>query len=207
MIHRPNVAMDAPPASVEVGGNSYIVNTDFTVWIDILKRMRQLYSDPATLDEALHNKQVLTDIQKLAFGKVLENETLGDVIGSIVRFAGGYPHFDKVHDETEPQPESPSDDDVSFDFDLDLNAIVITMRMQYGLDLSFSRQEPFHWWLFLLYFENLNDSSVLAKKMQIRTYTGDNKEMLRQKSRARLPYEPTADEQKKIDEFNRVFGD
>lgn len=206
MIHRPNVAMDAPPTSVEVGGDSYNVNVDFCVWIDILKRMRQLYSDPATLEEALHNKSILTEIQRLAFGKVIDDKSLADVISAVIRFASGYPHFDKISEDVEPQPES-NDDDISFDFDLDINAIVVTMRMQYGLDLSFNRQEPFHWWLFLLYFENLTDSSAFAKKMQIRVYSGDNKEMLRQKQRARLPYEPTADEQKKIDEFNRVFGD
>lgn len=206
MIHRPNVAMDAPPTSIEVGGKLYNVNTDFCVWIDILKRMRQLYSEPATLEEALHNKMVLTDIQRLAFDKVLDDESLADVIGAIVHFASGYPRFDKMTDEVEPQSET-NEEDVSFDFDLDLNAIVVTMRMQYGIDLTFNRKEPFHWWLFLLYFENLKDDSTFAKKMQIRIYSGDNKEMLRQKQRARLPYEPTADEQKKIDEFNRVFGD
>ena len=62
---RPNYAQDAPPTSIEVGGFAYPCETDYRVWIEVLRLMREL--DPDADDEELYQEKA-ADLGLVASG-------------------------------------------------------------------------------------------------------------------------------------------
>ena len=113
----PNYAQDAPPTTIMVGGYAYPANVDYRVWLDVMKCMRNMYSDPATDEQAFHNAEIIDEIQTLVFGGVLADENISETIHAIVEFSKGYPTAKNDHEpETGPQVVS---------FEHDLNYIII----------------------------------------------------------------------------------
>lgn len=203
-MHRPNYAMDAPPTCITVGGISYPANTDYRVWIDVLEKIRDLYAEIQSPADLVHNRDVLCEVQCTVFGGVLEDEAYPDVLRAIMEFARGYPSFTGADS---PATADDEDDDPVYSFDYDINEIVLAIRNQSGIDISYRRKEPFHWWEFLLEFRTLCGEHRISRMMEIRGYKGDDKSTRKAKRRLRLPYKPTADEQRKIDAFNAAFGE
>ena len=93
----------------------------------------------------------------------------------------------------------------TYSFDYDLNYIIIAIQNQFGMDLSYQRKQPFHWWLFLLYFRALSGPHYILRLMEIRGYDGKDAELKRQAQRFALPRENTADDQKLLDLFDELF--
>lgn len=87
----------------------------------------------------------------------------------------------------------------------DMNYIVLAIRNQSGLDLTYNRREPFHWWLFLLEFQTLTDQHLITHIMQWRAYDGEDKELIRRRDRVALPKEYTKSEQAMLDEMADLF--
>ena len=194
---RPNYAQDAPPTTIMVGGYAYPANVDYRVWLDVMKCMRNMYSDPATDEQASHNAEIIDEIQTLVFGGVLADENISETIHAIVEFSKGYPTAKNDHEpETGPQVVS---------FDYDLNYIIIAIRNQSGIDLSYRRKEPFHWWEFLLEFQTLCGDHYILNIMEARSYTGKDKDALKRKRMCALPVEHTLEEQEAYDAFNAIF--
>lgn len=193
---RPNFAMDAPPSSIEVGGVAYPANVDYRVWIEVCGQMRQFHSDTDSPERLRRNAETLEAIEALVFGGVLADEAPDDVLNGIVGFARGYPSA-----STPVAGDGPA----LFSFEQDLNAIVIAIRNQSGIDLSYRRTEPFHWWLFLLEFQTLCGDHYILNLMEARGYTGNNAELLRRKRACALLPEYTADEQDALDALDSLF--
>ena len=193
---RPNLAQDAPPTEVTIGGNSYCINVDYRVWIDVLHDLRNLILAPKTPEQALSNTEIITKIEKAVFGRVI-HESVASVLDAITKFASGYPEA--------PLGEGKQSNVQTYSFDWDLNYIIIAIANQYGIDLSYRRTVPFHFWEFLVYFRALCGDHYILRLMEIRGYDGKDNEMKRQAQRFALPRENTAEDQAMLDEFDDIF--
>lgn len=192
---RPNFAMDAPPTELTVGGNVYPVNYDYRNWIEITRLMRDIIPEAEKYEHLLHNAQTYEQIQLLAFGGLV-NENPDDVMIALARFAAGYPSAPMQSEDNGPPCVS---------FEHDLNEIIIAIRNQSGIDLSYRRKEPFHWWEFLLEFHTLCGDHYILNIMDARSYKGTDPEMLKRKRMCALPVEHTAAEQAVLEDINNEF--
>ena len=153
---RPNYAMDAPPTSIEVGGYLYPCETDYRVWLEVLRLMRDLRP------EAEDTADVVLAIQEKVFGGWLADEDPAEVLKAVAAFSRGYPMA--------PIGDTGRSDGPVYSFDYDLNAIIIAIRNQSGIDLSYRRATPFHWWEFLLEFQTLCGNHYILNLMDARGY-------------------------------------
>ena len=179
---RPNFAQDAPPESISVGGADCPVNVDFRIWIDVLDLARELYPTVGTLEEARHNARVLESMQRLAFGRALKASPAA-VLRAMMEFARGYPTM-----VGEGADDGEGEELLSFDYDI--NAIVLAIEAQYGLDLSYRRKEPFHWWEFLLRVRGLCGDHYILRVMELRASRDTRREARLARRRVRLPTSP-----------------
>lgn len=193
---RPNYCMDAPPTSIDVGGFAYPCETDFRTWLEVLRLLKRVNLRARDEESARRTMEALLDIEEMVFGGVLESEDPADVFRAILDFSRGYPSA----------PTNGSGGAPTFSFEYDLNEIIIAIRNQSGIDLSYRRKEPFHWWEFLLEFHTLCGHHYILNLMDIRGYKGKDREMLRRKYACALPEERTAEEQAEIDAFNAQFA-
>lgn len=193
---RPNLAQDKPPTEILVGGNSYSINIDYRVWIDVLHNLRDLIPTPKTPEQALHNTETIAGIENAVFGRVIP-ESAVSVLEAINAFATGYPEA--------PIGEGKNNRVQTYSLDWDLNYIVIAIMNQYGIDLTYRRKEPFHFWEFLVYFRALCGDHYILRLMEIRGYDGKDDDMKRQAQRFALPRETTAEDQAMLEEFDSLF--
>lgn len=193
---RPNLAQDAPPTELSVGGNSYSINVDFRVWIGVLHDLRDLIPAPKTPDQALHNAETILRIENALFGKVIE-EPVAAVLEAITAFAQGYPE--------PPIGEGSGSRVQTYSLEWDINYIVIAIGTQFGIDLTYRRKEPFHFWEFMTYFRALCGDHYILRLMEIRGYDGKDSELKRQAQRFALPVEQTAEDEVVSDIFNELF--
>lgn len=193
---RPNLAQDRPPASINVGGHSYSINTDFRVWIGVLHDLRNLYPTPRNPEQALHNAELIAKVETAVFNKVI-NEPVASVLEAITDFARGYPE--------PPVGEGNGTRVQTYSLDWDINYIIIAIMNQFGIDLSYRRTEPFHFWEFMLYFRALCGDHYILRLMEIRGYDGKDSELRRQAQRFALPVEQTAEDEAVSDIFNELF--
>ena len=193
---RPNMAQDAPPTAITVGGVDFDIAVDYRVWIDVLRDLRNIISAPKTPAQAAQNAEVLAAIEKAVFGKIID-KPVPDVLSAISAFAAGYPEA--------PVGESDKADVQTYSFDWDINSIILAIRSQYGIDLSWRRTEPFHFWEFLVMFRNLCGDHYILRLMEIRGYDGKDNELKRLAQRYALPREHTAEDQAILDEFDELF--
>lgn len=197
---RPNFAQDAPPTSLEVGGFSYNIDSDYRTWLEVMRIMRSINfgdSSPKGLADIVAKTE---ELQKLIFGGVLVDENYSDTIAAISTFLAGYPSAPKngTSDDSDPF-KSPA-----FSFEYDLNEIIVAIYDQHRIDLSY-RCKYFHWWEFLLLFHTVAGEHVITNLMQIRSYKGKDKELIRRRNANALPVEYTAEEQAELDAFNALF--
>ncbi|MEG1516425.1 MAG: Gp15 family bacteriophage protein [Clostridia bacterium] len=203
---RPNLAMDAPPTGISVGGVAYPIDPDYRTWLMIQERARELYGAPETPEDARHNLDVICGMEALAFGGVLTDENPYEALAAMMAFLHGYPD--------PPENGEAETKDPVCSFGCDLNYIILAIRSQGGPDLSYARAEPFHWWRFLLEFKALAGEHYILRLMEIRGYEDHSKddekkavrEALRLKRRYALPYEMSADEKRAAEAFDRMTG-
>ena len=201
---RPNYAQDAPPGHIEVGGASFCVNGALPGWIDLLDKVGGRVMAVVTVEDARPNPEVLQRIQMAAFGGVLEDERPEDVLRAVMEFARGYPSM--VGGGADSAGGEEKDDEI-LSFDYDINYLVLAIQNQSGIDLSYRRTEPFHWWEFLLQVRALCGDHYILRVMETRASDSKDKDVRRAKRRLRLPHKPTAEEQRQIDELHAAFGD
>lgn len=192
---RPNYAQDAPPTVITVGGVDYSVDTDFRTWICVLGMFKDMVTTPTTIEQVMGNAEVIESIEKTVFGRMIPHPA-NEVLDAVAAFSQGYPEA--------PLGEG-SDRVQTYSFDYDLNYIVMAIRNQSGIDLSYRRKEPFHWWEFLLEFRALCGDHYILRLMEIRGYNGKDPDMKRQAQRYALPRVTTADDQAMLDEFDAIF--
>lgn len=199
-----NYCSSAPPESVRVCGKELMIRTDFLIWISILRLIRKL--DSTGDEQAIkNNNEVIKEIFETVFINPLDAKDLpaNKVLQAIEEFSHGYP---KEHSATNSSVSEDNTPTISFEYDLDLIAIAI--RNQSGIDLSYRRKEPFHWWLFLLEFSALEDRHAIVKIINARSYTGDNKELIALREQERIPdiYFKTQTELREDEAFDRYFA-
>ena len=199
---RPNYAQDPPPTSLAVGGAARPINADYAVWIEIGRRMGGLLDDVSTPERAAHNLQLIGEMETLAFGAPVAPllkggdaaKKHGEALARIADFYRGY-----------PEASTESGGERLYSFDCDLNDILVAMRVQYGVDLSWRRREPFHWWEFLLLFRSLCGDHRFLRTVEARAYRGSDPEMKRRRSRCALPQELSGEEALALEAINREF--
>lgn len=194
---RPNLAMDPPPECITVNGAAYPAHTDYRVWIQIMSLLREILPSADTPAQQAHNADVMMQIEDLAFGGLLSDEAADDVLRAVLAFARGYP--------SAPHGATADDGPITYSLDYDLNEIIIAIRNQSGIDLSYRRAEPFHWWLFLLEFRTLCGDHYILRLMDVRGYRGTDSDMRRQQRANALPAEHTAAEREALSEINELF--
>ena len=193
---RPNLAQDAPPTVITVGGVDYNVDTDFRTWIDVLGSMRSIATAPTTIEQVMQNANVIQEIENTVFGRIIPHPA-NEVLDAVAAFSRGYPEA--------PLGEGSSDRVQTYSFDFDLNYIILAIRNQSGIDLSYRRKETFKWWEFLLEFRSLCGNHYILRLMEIRGYNGKDPDMKKQAQRFALPRITTADDQAMLDEFDAIF--
>lgn len=184
-----------PPRHITINDTEYPINWDFKVWVEISLLFQQI--DPENPEN--ENQELLLQAVYLAFDCIV-NEPAQDVINAMVEFMQGYP----VTDNGYTQLESESGEKL-YSFKHDINYIVIAIRNQSGIDLTYRRSEPFHWWDFMLEFQTLEAEHYICKIMGYRGYTGEDKEYIKLREIHALPRELTRSEQRMVDELNEVF--
>ena len=189
----PNMATMKPPEFVEINGTEYPINFHYLAWIDILDLL-----DEIDLDNVEDDLDIVAEIETLAFGNVI-GENVYFVLAAVAEFAAGYP---KPQNNRAPSPSSRR----IVDFGIDLNSILIAIRDQSGINLIDS-DDLFHWWRFLVEFENLNDSHHISKIMELRAYDGDDKAMKKARDAVALPKKITRKDQRFEDEMADLFYD
>lgn len=189
-----NLVNSPPPESVYINGTEYLINTDYKVWIEV----SALLEDLDLTDESENIANIFEHINKLVFNVPSIPEDIEDVLNAIVKFQGGYP---EEQSETEGTADNQTGNEKVVSFKHDINYIIIAIRNQSGIDLSYRRTEPFHWWEFLLEFNSLEDRHFISKVISIRSYKGEDKERLKLKEQFKLPSKLTAAEKKVNDMF------
>ena len=190
-----NVATNPPPTEITVNQTSYGANTDFRVWLTVSDLLCDLNLDTNNQADCL---KAVAGLSRIVFGRVI-NEPAGDILSAIVSFYKGYPKAERGGLGGTANGER------IFSFKYDINYIILAIRNQSGIDLSYRRTEPFHWWEFLLEFETLEEHHFICTVMKYRAYSGDNSDMLKLKAFYALPKEYTESEQRALDKFNDLF--
>ncbi len=199
-----NLCCDKPPETINICGAEYPVRTDFLVWIKVLSLMRQLDGTGDKIAEE-NNRIVIAKIINLVFQDpkiVALNCFADDIFVGVEKFSKGY-------DLSKPDTiaRDNSDERNIVDFEYDLNYIIIAIRNQTGLDLSYKRKEPFHWWLFLLEFETLEEQHYISRLMSRRAYSGNDKDLIDLRERSKIPekFIITRTQQRENEQFNSYF--
>ena len=193
---RPNLAQDPPPTEITVGGVTYNANTDFRVWLDVMCMLRNIVPAPRKPEQALENTGIIARVEEAVFGQLIPHP-MSEVLDAVNIFLNGYPEAPVTPSEKQRKQ--------TYSFDWDLNYIILAIRNQSGIDLSYRRKEPFHWWEFLLEFNSLCGNHYILRLMEIRGYDGKEPELKQQAQRFALPRENTAEDQMILDEFDALF--
>lgn len=194
---RPNLAMDAPPTVITVGGVDYKIRTDFRVWIEVGEKLRDLLPTMESDEDVLRNAVVLTELCDLIIGDAApweRGEHYIEFLREIGTFMAGYPHA----------PVRPGESGArTYSFEWDINEIIMAILCQYGVDLRFGAE--CNWWIFLEYFRCLAGEHQILKLMEIRGYDGKDAELKKRAARFALPKAQTADEARTMREINDLF--
>ncbi len=194
---RPNYSQDTPPTAITVGGVAYPVDVDFRTWIRVVKMLGDFIPSAETPEHMRHNADLVCEIQTAVFGGVLEDENPAEALKAISEFAHGYP--------CAPVAPGGRYQETTYSFEYDLNYIIIAIRNQSGIDLSYRRKEPFHWWEFLLEFSSLCGEHYILRLMEIRGYQKDPEKPEHAKLRYALPRETSAAHDAVMDEITAEF--
>ena len=175
------------PEYAEINGVRYKINTDYRVAL----RCFEVIEDATISDE----ERVLA-IVYLLFGEVPSSN-----VEEFLRIAGNYLCCG--------EKETASTGERDIDFIADEKYIVASFMSDYKIDLS---SADMHFWQYIQLIQGFTDKSVMSRVREIRNY--DLSELKDPKSRAKmvkakeavaLPDKFTVDEQKAIDEFEKLF--
>lgn len=172
------------PNTVEVDGRSYLLNTDFRVWIQFERDMKESYRNggmPFSVAYLFAEEPPQMDIDITAELKAWSNPP-----------------------KELPRPINGSDA-IALDLDIDADLIYAAFMEQYHIDLLTA---DMHWYQFCALLGSVSDKTHLGQVMGYRCYEkADGKEDVREKLRRAWEIQPpiSAEEQAQIDEFNAYF--
>lgn len=176
------------PEYAEVKGIKYKINTDYRVAL----RCFEVIEDTSISDQE----------RALAVVFLLFGETPMEEIGEFLRITGDY-----LRCGEKASAQSAKERDM--DFIEDEKYIMASFMSDYRIDLS---STDMHFWQYVQLIQGFTESAVMSRIRDIRTY--DLSELSDQKSRAKmarakaavaLPDKFSKDEQKAIEDFEKLF--
>jgi len=153
-----NILMDELPYTVEIGGQTIPINTDYRTGI----LLEQCLADPA-----LDDGQKLSEVLVLYFGDgifplLADWETVKEATDAIMWF---YRCGADDYGQSEPDGES-SGKDPPFSYDYDSGYIYSAFVEAYNIDLT---EKRLHWWQFRALFLALPENVQFSKIIGYRT--------------------------------------
>ena len=176
------------PEYAEVKGVKYKINTDYRVAL----RCFEVIEDTSISDEE----------RALAVVFLLFGETPMEHMSEFLRIAGDYLRCG----EKEASQEATERD---MDFNADERYIVASFMSDYRIDLS---SVDMHFWQYIQLIQGFTENAIMSRIRDIRNY--DMSEIKDPKARAKmakakaavaLPNKFSRDEQRAIDEFEKLF--
>ena len=176
------------PEYAEVKGKRYKINTDYRVAL----RCFEVIEDTSISD----NERALA-VVFLLFGEVPMEDT-----GELLRIAGD---FLRCGEKETAQATQERD----IDFNADERYIVASFMSDYRIDLS---SVDMHFWQYIQLIQGFTDDSIMSRVRDVRNY--DMSELKDPRARAKmakakaavaLPTKYSKDEQKAIEEFEKLF--
>lgn len=188
---------DPPPTHINVCGENYLINYDFKAWIEVSSLLQDIDFKNTELYE--ENLLIIAKITYIVFGEVI-NQPANKIIEAVIEFFKGYPKVENGYSSIEE-----TNGTKLYSFKHDINYIVLAIRNQSGIDLSYKRQQTFHWWDFMLEFQSLEENHYISRIIGYRGYKGNDKDYLQLKKLYTLPKEQTRCEQELMNEVNDIF--
>ena len=176
------------PECAEVKGIKYKINTDYRVALQCF--------------EVIDDSSISDEERALAVVYLLFGDVPTENVEDFLRIAGTYLRCG----EPETTPTTAERD---IDFTADEKYIIASFMSDYQIDLP---STDMHFWQYIQLIQGLTEKSVMSRVREIRNY--DLAELKDPKSRAKmikakeavaLPDKFTKDEQKAIDEFEKLF--
>ncbi|MBP3441708.1 MAG: hypothetical protein J6L62_02790 [Clostridia bacterium] len=180
------------PEYASIGGKEYSINTDYRV----AKECYVIINDETITDQ----ERTLAVIFKL-FGAI-PWDSLEEALEKAIIFlsCGSQQSSDDENDGSEPD----------FDVNYDAGFIEASFQSCYGIDLSTSKM---HWWRFNDLIQGLDKNCILSRVREIRNYDlneikdpTQRAKMAQSQEALKLPERISAEEQQKIDEFEKFFS-
>lgn len=175
------------PEYAEVNGKRYKINTDYRVAL----RCFAVIEDTDICDEE----------RALAVVYLLFGDVPMEYIADFLRIAGDYLRCG--------EKDNPSNGTRDMDFNADEKYIVASFMSDYRIDLS---STDMHFWQYIQLIQGFTENAVLSRVREVRNY--DLAELKDPKSRAKmikakeavaLPEKITKEEQRAINEFEKLF--
>lgn len=173
------------PNSIEVGGKSYLLNTDFREWL----KFGEMLKDASILDEFNY-----TDL----FFVIKDNVLAVEAISYKKDFIEALTNFYSNKNCTPKQEESSNE--VVCDYIKDGEYIVSSFMSQYHIDLTSC---DMHWHMFKALFIGLNDSTIMSQIMNFRSYKKDSKSYEKQCEKLKRIWSLPIDKQENQEDLMR----
>ena len=176
------------PEYAEVKGKKYKINTDYRVALRCFEVIE---------DTSISDQERALAVVFLLFGEVPMED-----MGEFLRIAGDYLRCG----EKETSQEAKERD---MDFNADEKYIVASFMSDYRIDLS---SVDMHFWQYIQLIQGFTENAIMSRIRDIRNY--DMSELKDPKARAKmakakasvaLPKKFSKDEQKAIEEFEKLF--
>lgn len=175
-----NMMKKGLPNTVEVGGEPFLVKTDFRIWMQFCNEFEKW------------DGQSDLDIAYVFVDKIPALESKEDMQAI----------FDFAYPPSAIPKNSGSDLGRILDYEIDADYIYSAFLGQYGIDLM---DVDMHWHKFRALLNGLNNSTKLREIMSYRCYEGDDKEYIKLRNAWELPVGLTAEEKKTKEEFDKYF--
>lgn len=146
------------PNSINVGGKSYLLYTDFREWLKF--------------GEMLKDDSIFKDFNYIDLFFVIKGDVLAiEAIAYQKEFLEALINFYNNKNST-PIESTDTSNDIIYDYIQDGEYIVSSFMSQYHIDLTSC---DMHWHMFKALFIGLNDSTIMSQIMGFRSYKKDTK--------------------------------
>lgn len=176
------------PEYAEICGKRYKINTDFR--------------DALRCFEVIEDTEICDEERALAVVYILFGEVPTDNLDEFLRIAGIY-----LRCGEKEEPTTTVERDI--DFTADEKYIAASFMSDYQIDLSKAKM---HFWQYIHLLEGFTERSVMSRVREIRNYDlGEIKDpktrakMIKAKEAVALPEKFSRDEQKTIEDFEKLF--
>lgn len=177
-----NLIKKGLPDTVVIGGEPFLINTDFRVWMRFCQEF-ETWKKKEDLDVAYLFASEIPTIQS------------AEDMSAVLSFA--YPLA------VVPKDSGGDSSGRILDYQIDADYIYAAFLEQYGIDLL---ETDMHWHKFRALLNGLNDSSKLREIMGYRCYEGNDKDLIKLRNAWEIPVELTEEEKKVKEEFDNYFG-